>query len=159
MGSTISSSLLHDLSAKAEKASSGVWRPVGRSVAAGDKTIAEAVIFDRGTADEARANATHIAAASPANVLALVHELQRLRVEATALQDRIERCEAAREAAETELRRARATVAAVTFPGRPETMKHVEGLVQAISDQAPSCAAAARALGAIALARAAEDED
>lgn len=157
MSSTISSALLHDLSGKAEKASSGVWRPVGRSVAAGDKTIAEAVIFERGTADEARANAAHIAAASPAHVLALVHELQRLRVENTSMQDRIDAAERAREAAETELRRARATVAAVTFPGRPETAKQIDDLVQRISERAPACAPDARALGAIAQARAAED--
>ncbi len=157
MGNTVSSSLLHDLSAKAEKASSGVWRPVGRSVAAGDKTIAEAVIFDRGTADEARANAMHIAAASPANVLALVHELQRLRVESETMQDRIDAAEQAREAAETELRRARATVAAVTFPGRPETTKQIDDLVQRNSELAPTGAGAARARAARAPARAAED--
>ncbi len=153
MGNLVTVGLLTDLTSKAEKASSGVWRPVGRSVLAGDKPIAEASLIDRGTPDEARANAAHMAAASPSNVLTLIHEIHRLKLEVAGLEDRALAAEQVRDAADDELRRTRATLGAVTFPSRPEVKAVIDDLVQRIAEAAPECAGWARELGAVAVAR------
>ena len=108
--------VLHDLAARAENATAGIWRAVGRTVVSGEYKIVDAVLPPRGSPDQARLNATYIASASPSTVHGIVNELLRLRREVLDARRAVEEMSTEVSAMRAEVARARAVAAAVTLP-------------------------------------------
>lgn len=151
--------ILHDVVARAEAATAGRWRGVGRKVYSGESVIFDAQIPRHGVPDEARRNAAFVAAASPSTLISIVNEIFRLR---RAVNDAHRQVEEARESEEKmrqEMERARAVAAAVTLPTNIKAAETASRLASRIKKQAPEVARMVDSLAAIARARAEVDDE
>ena len=159
MGTTVSANLLQDMLSKAEKATRGVWRPVGKTIAAGEHTLAEAAIPFRGTPEDARRNAAHMASASPDHVIALIAELNNIRRELSELRAELSEAEQRERELHSQVVKARAVIGAVTMPSSAAAETTIADLEEQISRASPECARLAGQLAAVARARAADAPD
>ena len=148
--SQVSATLLREMRSRAEAATRGTWRPVGKSVLAGETVIAEAALPDRGTAQDARHNAAHIASASPDHVLALLNEVSALRIQIADEVRLREEAEARTAAAEQDAARARGVLGAVTLPRGEAADRSIREILDEIAAISPEAGAKARDLAAIA---------
>ncbi len=151
--------MLHDIVARAEQATAGKWRAVGRRVVSGETGLFDAQIPRNGVAENARRNAAYVAAASPSAVSQLVNELFRLRRAINDADRRVEEAEAEVARMKEETRRARAVAAAVTLPTTAKAATTAARLAEQIKTRAPDVALLVDSLAAIARARADVDEE
>ena len=150
---------LHDIVARAERASAGNWRAVGRRVMAGEGALFDAQVPRNGLPENARLNAEYVAAASPSAVSQLVNELFRLRRAINDADRRVEEAEAEVERMRGEMKRALAVAAAVTLPTNAKAALTAARLADQIKQKAPDVGLLVDSLAAIARARAeVEDE-
>lgn len=150
--------ILHDIVSRAERATAGKWRAVGRRVVSGESPIFEATVPRHGLPENARHNAAYVAAASPSVTIALVNELFRLRRAAADAERRAEEADARVEEMRQEMTRARAVTAAITLPASAEGVATATRIADRIKAQAPDTARLVDDLAAIAKARAEYDE-
>lgn len=155
----VSPRILHDLVARAQKATAGRWRPVGKRVASGENLVFEAMVPRRGLPGEARANAEFVAAANPSAITAIVNEIFRMRREVADARRQVEEAEAQVEAMRQEMARARAVAAAVTLPTTAQAAETAGRLAARIKRQAPGVARLVDSLAKIARARAEVDDE
>lgn len=150
---------LHDIVARAEQATAGKWRAVGRRVMSGETALFDAQVPRNGVPENARRNAAYVAAASPGAVSQLVTELFRLRRAINDADRRVEEAEAEVEKMREETRRARAVAAAVTLPTTAKAATTAARLAEQIKNRAPEVALLVDSLAAIARARADVDDE
>lgn len=146
--------MLHDIVARAEQATAGKWRAVGKRVVSGESAIADALVPRHGLPENARRNAEYIAAASPSATIALVNELFRLRRAINEAERKVEESAAREATMREEMMRARAVAAAVTLPTTAKAAQTAGRLADQIKRKAPEVALLVDSLAAIARARA-----
>lgn len=151
--------MMHDIVAAAEQATAGKWRAVGRRVMAGETTLFEAKLPRNGVPENARQNATYVAAASPGAISQIVNEMFRLRRAVADADRRVEEAEAEVRTMRDETRRARAVAAAVTLPTNAKAAETAARLAAQIKSRAPEVALLVDSLAAIARARAEVDDE
>ena len=147
-----STKALHEILARAQEATSGVWRPVGRSVMSGDIEVAEAKVWMHGTPAEARHNANYLTMLAPTVLNSIVNELLGFRRAEKDLAKDVEANENRLKKAEDAAEHARALVAAVTLPSGSTAEELVNELARKILVEAPHVEASVVKLKAIALA-------
>lgn len=146
--------MLHDIVARAEQASAGKWRAVGRRIVAGEGALFDALVPRNGLPENARRNAEYVAAASPGAISQLVNELFRLRRAINDADRRVEEAEAEADRMRSEMKRARAVAAAVTLPTNAKAAATAARLADQIKQRAPEVGLLVDSLAAIARARA-----
>ncbi len=149
---------LHEILARAQGATSGVWRPVGRSVMSGDIEVLEAKVWMHGTPDEARHNASYLTMLSPSVMNSIINELLGYRRSEKDVAKDVEEAEERVKEAEERADHARALVAAVTLPTGTKAETMVGELVRKLVLEAPHLETVIHQLKAIALANAQDDD-
>mgnify|MGYP001319791886 CR=1 FL=1 len=153
-----STKTLHEILARSQAATVGLWRPVGRSVMSGEIEVLEAKVWMRGTPEEARRNASYLSMLAPSVINSLINEVLHHRRTEKDVAKAVEEAEARVKEAEERAEHARALVAAVTLP----TGSKAEALVHALSKElileAPDQEATINQLKAIALANVQDDD-
>jgi len=150
--------VLHEILARSQGATSGLWRPVGRAVMSGDIEVVEAKVWMHGTPEEARRNASYLTMLSPSVMNSIINELLHYRRGEKDAAKGVEAAEERVKEAEERAEHARALVAAVTLPTGNKAETLVNSLARELILEAPNLEATINQLKAIALANVQDDD-